>query len=67
VLNGINFYSHDKMPKIDPIVLGNILVKYQTELYQIYLISKNDEMTDRLLVLHQQLGALIEEIEKLVL
>jgi hypothetical protein len=55
------------MPKIDPIVLGNILVKYQTELYQIYLISKNDEMTDRLLVLHQQLGALIEEIEKLVL
>jgi hypothetical protein len=54
------------MPKINPIVLGDILVKYQIELYQIYLMSKNDEMTGRLLVLHEQLGALIAEVEKLV-
>ena len=54
------------MPKIDPIVLGNILVKYQQEIHQIYLLSKNDEISDRLFVLHQQLGAVIEQIEKLV-
>jgi hypothetical protein len=54
------------MPKINPIVLGDILVKYQTELYQIYLMSKNDEMTGRLLVLHEQMGALIAEVEKLI-
>ena len=54
------------MPKIDPTVLGTILIKYQLEIYEIYLMSKNDEMSEKLLVLHQKLGAMILEVEKLV-
>jgi hypothetical protein len=54
------------MPKIDPIVLGNILVKYQQELHQIYLLSKNNEISDRLFVLHQKMEELILQIEGLV-
>ena len=54
------------MPKIRPDVLGSILIKIQDEIHEIYLISKNDEMTDRLLVLHQKLEALIQQVETLV-
>ena len=54
------------MPKISPIVLGNILVKYYEEIYQIYLLSKNDEISERLLILHEQIGEVILQIESLV-
>jgi hypothetical protein len=55
------------MPKIDPTVLGNILVKYQEEIHQIYLLSKNNEISDRLFVLHQKIEDLILQIESVVL
>lgn len=54
------------MPKIDPIVLGNILVKYQEEIFQLYIISKNQEISERLLNLYEKLGDMILQIEKLV-
>jgi predicted RNA-binding protein len=54
------------MPKIRPDVLGSILIKIQNEIHQIYLISKNDEMTERLMVLHQKMEELILVIESLV-
>ena len=54
------------MPKIDPIVLGNTLVKYQEEIFQLYIISKNQEVSERLLELYEKLGALILQIETLV-
>ena len=54
------------MPKIRPDVLGLILIKLQEEIHEIYLISKNDEISERLLVLHQRMEELILEIESLV-
>jgi hypothetical protein len=54
------------MPKINPLVLGNILVKYQQEIHQLYLLSKSNEVSDRLFVLHQQMEALILQIENLI-
>jgi predicted RNA-binding protein len=54
------------MPKIDPIVLGNILVKYQEEIFQLYIISKNDEISERLLNLYEKIGDMILQIESLV-
>jgi predicted RNA-binding protein len=57
---------YNRMPKIRPDVLGSILIKIQDEIHEIYLISKNDEMTERLLVLHQKLEELILVIESLV-
>ena len=54
------------MPKIRPDVLGSILIKYQTELYELYLLSKNDEVNERLLILHEQMGMLILQIESLL-
>lgn len=55
------------MPKIDPTVLGTILIRYQKEVYDIYLLSKNNEISERLIVLHEKIGAVILEIEKLVI
>jgi hypothetical protein len=55
------------MPKIDPIVLGTILIKYQKEIYELYLLSANQEVCERLLVLHEQIGAMILEVETLVI
>jgi hypothetical protein len=54
------------MPKINPIVLGNILVKYQTEIYDLYLLSGSTEVCERLFILHQKLSDLILQIETLV-
>ena len=54
------------MPKIRPDVLGLILIKLQEEIHEIYLISKNNEISERLLVLHQRMEELILEIESLV-
>jgi len=54
------------MPKIRPDVLGIILIKLQEEIHEIYLISKNNDITERLLVLHQKMEELILEIESLV-
>ena len=54
------------MPKIRPDVLGLILIKIQQEIHELYLISKNDEVNERLLVLHQKMDELILVIESLV-
>jgi hypothetical protein len=54
------------MPKINPLVLGDILVKYQQEIHQLYLLSKSNEISERLFVLHQQMEALIEQVESLI-
>ena len=55
------------MPKIDPIVLGNILVKYQEEIFQLYIISKNQEISERLLSLYEKIGGVILQIESVVI
>jgi len=55
------------MPKIDPIVLGNILVKYQEEIFQLYIISKSDEISERLLSLYEKMGQLILQVESVVI
>ena len=54
------------MGKIDPMVLGSILIKYQKEIYDLYLLSANDEVCERLLVLHEKIGAMILQIETLI-
>ena len=54
------------MPKIDPIVLGDTLVKYQQEIFQLYIISKNHEISERILVLYEKIGAMILQVEALV-
>ena len=55
------------MPKIDPIVLGNILVKHQEEIFQLYIISKNQEISERLLSLYEKIGGMILQIESVVI
>jgi hypothetical protein len=54
------------MPKIDPIVLGTILINYQKEIYELYLLSANQEVCERLLVLHEKIGEMILTVESLV-
>ena len=55
------------MPQVNPIVLGSILIKYQKEIYELYLLSANTEVNERLLVLHQKLGEMILQVESLVI
>lgn len=54
------------MPKIDPIVLGTILIKYQQEIYELYEMTVNHEIAERLFLLHEKINKLLDQISSAI-